>query len=269
MQTLNTLVGLQLAALRSKGYTADQIATLTETLNGIFNDIDASLETCEAHVNSGHAPASAEENVIVSIKKNGAAVAPVNKIVDISVPTKLSELTDDQGYAKTAEVEQSIANSGHLKAAVVDALPAAANADGNTIYFLRKNEGESGDQYTEYKLVNGAFERIGEAKADLSGYATQTYVAKASDALIQSIVNTEAASSEAYIGAANLALFWSLIKPLISGADVSDLTSRVRLLELVVFNENIEGNPFYVTFESLDGVSASGVWNVSSAQIEF
>lgn len=51
------------------------------------------------HSQAAHAPATAEKNAIVSIKKNGTAITPdANRAVDISVPTKTSELTNDSGF---------------------------------------------------------------------------------------------------------------------------------------------------------------------------
>ena len=47
------------------------------------------------------------------------------------------------------------------------------------------------------------------------------------------------------------------------------MKSRVELLELVVHNEEITGNPFSVTFATLDGVNVSGVWNESNNRIDF
>ena len=268
---LNSLEQLRLASLRAKGYTAEQIAALADTLQGIIDDINASLETCEAHVNSPHAPSDAEKNVIVSIKKNGTAVAPINRIVDITVPTKVSELSNDSGFATAEDVSEAIASKKPLRAEVVESLPAVSAADGDTIYYVRQNNGESGNQYKEYQLINGAFELIGNNKADLSSYATKTDVEKADDALVTSIFNEAAASAEKYIGASNLALFWSLVKPLINAqsSSIDDLKSRVELLELVVHNEEITGNPFSVTFASLDGVNASGVWNKENSRIDF
>ena len=40
----------------------------------------------------------AQENVIEEIKINGKKIDPVDKAVDITVPTKVSELTNDEGY---------------------------------------------------------------------------------------------------------------------------------------------------------------------------
>ena len=60
-----------------------------------------------------------------------------------------------------------------------------------------------------------------------------------------------------------------------SQADLSDLTARVTEAESkltvlwdAVFT-NITGNPFTVTFETLDGVTVEGVWNTESKRIEF
>ena len=253
---------LRLTAQAAKVYVAEQIVALASA-------VEDAITPLEEHAGSAHAPASAEENVIVSIKKNGVAVPPVNKIVDIEVPTKLSQMDNDTGYATTEQVASAVSGSGHLKKLVVDALPAPSAADPDTIYYARKNDGEAGDQYTEYQLINGAFEIVGSKAVSLAPYAKLTDVEKAGNELIESIVASKSASSEAYIGAANLALFWSLIQPYLGGSDLTDLIARVRLLELVVMNEEIEGNPYYVTFESLDGVSATGVWNTQSKRIEF
>ena len=73
---LNTLEALRLASLKAKGYTAEQIAELSSVMEGIIKDINDSLKTCEDHVQSAHAPANAEENVIVSIQRNGQAIPP-------------------------------------------------------------------------------------------------------------------------------------------------------------------------------------------------
>jgi hypothetical protein len=269
MEKLNSLEGLRLAALKSKGYTSEQIAALTETLEGIFDDINKSLSTCEEHVESAHAPSNAEENVIVSIKRNGTAVAPKDKVVDISVPVKTSELENDSNFTTKTQLSEAVNGAGHLKAVIVSSLPSASSADQNTIYFVQKSDGESGNQYSEYKLVNGNFELIGEAKTDLSGYVKQTDVGKATDEQIQKIVDNAVAESEAYIGSGNLAMFWSLVRPLITSISLEEMNARVELLELAVFNGEIDGNPFYVTFESLDGVNAQGVWNQSSKRIEY
>lgn len=54
------------------------------------------------HSQVAHAPSTAERNVIIGIKKNGTDVAAdSSRKVNITVPTKTSELTNDSGYKTT------------------------------------------------------------------------------------------------------------------------------------------------------------------------
>lgn len=273
---LNTLEALRLASLKAKGYTAEQIAALSSAMEDIIKDINDSLKTCEDHVQSAHAPANAEENVIVSIQRNGQAIPPDNKVVNIEVvnievPTKTSALENDSGYATTEDVEEKVNGAGHLKAVPVDALPAPSEANADTIYFLRKNNSEAGKQYRAYKLIHGIFEIVGSAEVDLTSYATRESVAKADDGLIKGIYNNMTASSEKYLGSGNLLLFWTLLKSLLNGheSSINDLLARVKLLELIL-SADVTGNPYYVTFNTLtDVVVSSGIWNKSDGRIEF
>lgn len=52
------------------------------------------------HSQSAHAPSNAERNIIVGIQKNGTdlTVDSTTRKVNITVPTKVSELTNDSGY---------------------------------------------------------------------------------------------------------------------------------------------------------------------------
>lgn len=67
---------------------------------------------------------------------------PVN---DTDVPNK--KYVDDQ-----------IAQAGHLKRAVVQTLPDAANADLDTLYMVLAS---SGDHYEEYMVINGTWDMVG------------------------------------------------------------------------------------------------------------
>lgn len=46
------------------------------------------------------------------------------------------------------------------------------------------------------------------------------------------------------------------------------LDSRLSLLELM-YNTDVSGNPFTVTFDSLTGLAVTGVWNIPQKRIEF
>ena len=48
----------------------------------------------------------------------------------------------------------------------------------------------------------------------------------------------------------------------------SGLDARLSLLELMS-STSVSGNPFTVTFETLDGLEVSGVWNAAQARMEF
>lgn len=53
------------------------------------------------HSQAAHAPSGAQVNVIESVKVNGTALTPSSKAVNITVPTKLSQLTNDAGFKTT------------------------------------------------------------------------------------------------------------------------------------------------------------------------
>ena len=96
-------------------------------------------------------------------------------------------------YTKEATdtaIASAIAKADHLKRAIVDVLPAVDEADVNTIYMVPVD-----DHYDEYILVVAGevkkFEKIGDSKVDLSGYATKDEVTTAKQAAI------DAASADA------------------------------------------------------------------------
>lgn len=51
-------------------------------------------------------------------------------------------------------------------------------------------------------------------------------------------------------------------------ATTAAVDSRLSLLELM-YNTNVSGNPFTVTFENLDNLVVQGVWNATQKRIEF
>ena len=56
-------------------------------------------KTAYEHSQSAHAPSNAERNVIIQVKVNGEVVAADgSRAVDISMPTKVSELQNDSGF---------------------------------------------------------------------------------------------------------------------------------------------------------------------------
>lgn len=136
---------------------------------------------------------TANENAIETL--NGTGVGSVSKAV-ADVKTELTTEIDNKadkastlsGYgivdAYTATetdsaIATAVANADHLKRAIVDALPTVNSADSNTIYMVAKTTGNGEQNYDEYMLVNGAFEKIGDSTVDLTDYATKTDVINA------------------------------------------------------------------------------------------
>lgn len=170
--------------------------------------------------------------------------------------------------AELADVVMDIL-SGLLKSEVVDTLPEYSADVENTVYFLRKNNGEVGDQYEEYLFINGRAEKIG-SRDDLSLYATVESVETADDNLISSIVEKQVADEEKYVGTGNLLAFWNAVKGIIDSQarTIAELCSRVAVLETLA-KANVSGNPFSVTFDSLSGVKVSGVYNQNEVRVDF
>lgn len=116
----------------------------------------------------------ANANVIETVKVNGTNQSVSEKAVDIKVPTKVSELTNDKNFATTTDVNDAISKVGKLTKEIVTTLPDASSAKDNIIYMVKNSQGVSGDAYSEYMLVSGAMEKIGTTatQVDLSNYVT-------------------------------------------------------------------------------------------------
>lgn len=70
----------------------DQITAAFTT--ALKNNYDAAY----THSQTAHAPANAQANIIETVKVNGVALTPSSKAVDVTVPTKVSDLTNDSGF---------------------------------------------------------------------------------------------------------------------------------------------------------------------------
>lgn len=131
------------------------------------NDYTSAEKTKLAGIATG-----AQVNVLEGVQKNGVSISPTNKIVNITVPAKTSELTNDSGYLTSAEVDSKIASATAgitgITFAVVESLPTSGN--NGTIYLVADTHSDSNDSYDEYIYVNNAWEKLGNTDVDLSGY---------------------------------------------------------------------------------------------------
>lgn len=130
----------------------------------------------------------AQVNVIESVKVNGTKLTPSSKAVDVTVPTKTSQLTNDSGYQSAMSVESIITAKGYqtqsqvqslINSAVgnitsiryekVTSLPATGS--NGVIYLVAHSHGTQ-DIYDEYIWLSETktYEKIGNTDIDLSAY---------------------------------------------------------------------------------------------------
>lgn len=146
------------------------------------NDFTTALKNKLDGIESG-----AQTNIIELIKKNGTNLTVTGKSVNIDVPTKLSQLTNDKTYQTKAEIQSLISEQGKLKKEVVISLPDIASVDDNTLYMIR-NKQDSG--YEEWMAINGAWEILGDTAAvDFTGYIHQDDISKITNAEIDTFLN--------------------------------------------------------------------------------
>lgn len=127
----------------------------------------------------------AEVNVVETIKVNGTALEVTSKAVNITVPTDNNQLNNGAGYQTSAQVESAItakgyqtaaqvaaavSGAGHLKRAKVTTLPDVDDAEENTIYMVPITSATGDNKFTEWMVIDEAWEKTGDSDVDLSGY---------------------------------------------------------------------------------------------------
>ena len=60
--------------------------------------LKANYDKAYTHSNAAHAPSNAQANVIEGVSVNGTKLTPNSKVVDVTVPTKVSQLQNDTGF---------------------------------------------------------------------------------------------------------------------------------------------------------------------------
>lgn len=79
-------------------------------INGVATPTDDNHAANKKYVDDAIANNTAERNTIVTIKRNGTALTPTDRVVDITVPTKTSDLTNDSDFATNSSVDTKLAN---------------------------------------------------------------------------------------------------------------------------------------------------------------
>ena len=93
----------------------DKISGKGLSTNDLTSTLKSNYDKAYEHSKSDHAPSEAEKNVVVGIQKNGTdlTVDSSTRKVNITVPTKTSELTNDSGFKTTDnDTTYSLSKSG-------------------------------------------------------------------------------------------------------------------------------------------------------------
>lgn len=138
------------------------------------------------------------------IKVNGTTQTITNKEVDLTVPTKVSDLTNDSDFITNAvndlvnyytksqtytqsEVDSLIAGISTVDFLIVQTLP-TEDISTSTIYLVPKGTSQTQNVYDEYVYINNAWELIGTTQIDLSNYWSKTDLVAITTAEIDAIV---------------------------------------------------------------------------------
>lgn len=124
------------------------------------------------------------------VKLNAADIGALP--ASTQIPGKTSDLQNDSGFItrlvsdlanyykmtdtyNCSEIDEKISAIPKFAISVVSALP-ASNISTTTVYLV--GGGTSGDLYTEYIYVNGAWEILGAQRVNLTGYAKESWVSE-------------------------------------------------------------------------------------------
>lgn len=118
----------------------------------------------------------AQANKIESIKVNGTAqTIDPDKSVNITMPTKTSQLNNDSTFQTSAQVvaaiNTAISKSGHASFQKVDAVPKADAAQENILYLVMNTTTKHYDIYAKIKGSSDSYtmELLDDTTVDLSG----------------------------------------------------------------------------------------------------
>lgn len=158
--------------MSKKALYLEQLKLLATKTKADITAVDSKVDTLSGKVDQLVAEGG-EPNVITAVKVNGAAQAIDGKAVDIAVPVKVSDLTNDSKFQTDEQVAAAVAAADHLKRKKVaskDDIDLTADDADQYIYMVPKSGGKNGDKYDEYMVLDGTVEPVGDWAVDLSGY---------------------------------------------------------------------------------------------------
>lgn len=180
-------------------------------------ELKANYDAAYKHSTSAHAPSNAQANVIEGVSVNGTKLTPNSKVVDVTVPTKVSQLQNDTGFITsykdtkytlgapssavngnaTIDITDSDKNKQSLKISGAGATKVTTDSSGNIVITSTDNNtvyshptsGVTAGTYKSVTVDNKGHVTAGTNPTTLSGYGiTDTYTGAQIDSKISSAV---------------------------------------------------------------------------------
>lgn len=170
------------AAVDAKQAAIDAAATdATSKANKALEDAKADSATKKTEAIKAAAAETTKQVTAAKTNLQANIDKKANKATTLAGYGIADAYTKDE--ANTA-IAAAVANAHHLKREIVSVLPEVSKANEDTIYMVpdagsTDAAGSNKSVYTEYMLVNGAFERIGTSDVDLGNYFTKDQVTDA------------------------------------------------------------------------------------------
>lgn len=142
----------------------------------------------------------------LALKADKSEIPDVTNFITKAVNDLVNYYTKTQIDTKVEALEGKISAIPKFAISVVNDLP-TSDISATTIYLKKTSTTETGNLYTEYIYVDGAWESLGTQTLDLSNYATKDYVATAiKDFLTETQINTAISNAlKDYVKSASLA----------------------------------------------------------------
>lgn len=158
--------------MSDKHTTLDQLTMLAQRSKTEIDKVDGKVDALTSRVD-GIATIGGEPNVITAVKVNGDALPVADKAVDVG-----------------ASIAAAVAAADHLQRTIVtsvDDIDLTADDAEKFIYMVPRTDSDENDQYDEYMVLDGAVERVGSTRVNLSDYVRKDEVA--TDAEITAMLN--------------------------------------------------------------------------------
>ena len=168
--TLPTASASQLGGVKVGSGLAISGGVLSATGGGMADSVNWSgvVGKPDAYPPETHTHAPADITGLADVATSGAYSDLSGKP---AIPSKVSQLTNDSNFQTLTQVQALISSAAHMMREIVDALPAVGSADVNTLYLVPATSatGEN-NVYDEYMAIDGAWEKLGDTRVDLTGY---------------------------------------------------------------------------------------------------